>query len=119
MHGIGDDRRLSLGASVQAADDTLKLGKLPDHFRGKVALGELGGTVGIGDVSLRDAQVEPLLGEPPRKRTQALDLLEVTAEARFVGDALEPGQDVAEAAFLVRLPEEAGVSKAGTEDTLV
>src|SRR5258708_27681850 len=111
--------RFALGSRVESPDDTLKLGELSHHFGGEVALGKFGGAVGFRDMGVEHAEVEPLLGEPAGDGADALDLVTVTAEARFVGDAFELRQIVGEPTFLIRLPEKLRVREACAEDALV
>src|SRR6202011_1557762 len=80
VDGVGDFVGFALGARVQAADDALKLSELANHFRGKVAFGEFSGPVGLRNVRLVHAQVEPLLGEPARDGADAFDLVAITAQ---------------------------------------
>ncbi len=119
VDSVGDFVRFALGARVQTADDTLKLGELANHFGGQVTLGEFSGAVGLRNVGVEHAEVEPLLGEPAGNGPDAFDLVAITAETRFVGDAFELRQIVGEPTFLIRLPEKLCVGEARAKDTFV
>src|SRR6266436_3098353 len=119
VDGVGNFHGLALGPCVEATNDSLQLGEFAHHLGGEVALGELGGAVRLGDVSLQHAKVEPLLGQPAGDGADAFDFVAVAAEAGFIGDALEFRQIVGEPTLLVGGPEELRVGKARAEDTLV
>jgi len=70
-------------------------------------------------VGVNHAKIEPLFREPAGDGSNALDLVVVTAEARFVSYAFELRQIVGKPTFLVRLPEELRIRKPGAEHTFV
>ena len=65
------------------------------------------------------AQIEPLLGKPAGKVADALHLVPIAAKTGLIGNTLELRQIVGEPTFLVGLPKEPCVGKAGTEHALV
>src|SRR4029077_7558054 len=75
--------------------------------------------IGLRNVSLNQAKIEPLFRQPAREGADALDLVAVTTEARFVGNAFEFREVVGEPTFLVRLPKKLRVGEACLEDPLV
>src|SRR6266403_5518953 len=116
---IGNVIGFPLGAGVETANDSLQLRELADHLGGQITFGKFCGTVGVSNMSLRDAQVEPLLHQPTRNGADAFYFVSVTAEAGFVGDLGELRKIVGEPTFLVGSPEELRVGKAGTQHPFV
>ncbi len=111
VDSVGDIVRFTLCACVKPAYDSLQLGELADHFGGKVALSQFRSAVGIGDMRLHHAEIEPLLHQPARDGADALDLVAIAAEAGFVSDLFELGEIVGEPTFLVGGPEELRVGE--------
>src|SRR5881392_3358356 len=91
---------------------------MPDECSGSISA-FIRLTVGLRNVSLMNAEIEPLLGEPAGNVPDALDLVTIAAQAGLVGNALELGQIVGEPTFLVGLPKEAGIGEARAKHPFV
>ena len=119
VDGPGDIVRLALRARVQPAHDALQFRKFAHHLRDQVALRQLRRAIGTGHIRLRNAAAEPLLRQPARERTHALDFIAVASEARFVCDRRKLRQIIAKLDLLVRLPEKARIGKSRAQHALV
>ncbi len=68
---------------------------------------------------LHESAVEPLLGEPAGNRANAFDLVAITSQPGFVGDAFELRQIVGEPTFLIRLPKKLSVRQSRPQNPFV